>query len=179
MTETKKGSSLVKLVVTLCLISAITAGLLGLVNRITAPNIAAFAAQTAQAAKEEVLKADSYDEVEVPAGHPNVAALYKAGDAGYVANVNIGGSQGNIELMIGVDNDLVVTGVSIIKSAETAGLGAKATEPEWRAQFIGLSAPVAVTNDGGQVQAITASTITSRAVCNAVNAAIAAVAEIA
>ena len=108
-----------------------------------------------------------------------MVALYKAGDAGYVADVIVAGSQGNIELMVGVDPAQVVTGVSIIASAETAGLGAKASDETWRAQFVGLSGNIAVTKDGGQVEAITASTITSRAVCDAVNAALAAVADVA
>ena len=178
MTETKK-TSMAKLVIVLCLISAVIAGLLGLVNHITADKIAELADQTAQAAMQEVLKADSYEEVDVPAGHGEVVALYKAGDAGYVADVIVAGSQGNIELMVGVDPAQVVTGVSIIASAETAGLGAKASDETWRAQFVGLSGNIAVTKDGGQVEAITASTITSRAVCDAVNAALAAVAEVA
>lgn len=177
MTETKK-SSMPKLIITLCLISAITAFLLGLVNHITADKIAALAEQTAQDAMREVLMADSYEELDVPAGHDEVVSLYKAGDAGYVADVIVKGSQGKIELMIGVDNDQVLSGVSIIASAETSGLGAKASEEGWRSQFVGLSAPVAVTKDGGEVEAITASTITSRAVCNACNLAIAAVADI-
>ncbi len=177
MTETKK-TSMARLVIVLCLISAVIAGLLGLVNHITADKIAELAEQTAQAAMEEVLKADSYEEIDVPAGHSEVVSLYKAGDAGYVADVIVAGSQGNIELMIGVDNDKVVTGVSIIASAETAGLGAKASEEDWRAQFIGLSGHIAVDKDGGEVEAITASTITSRAVCDAVNVALETVADI-
>lgn len=177
MTETKK-TSMARLVIVLCLISAVIAGLLGLVNHITADKIAELAEQTAQAAMKEVLDADSYEEIDVPAGHSEVAALYKAGDVGYVADVNVSGSQGNIELMIGIDNDQVVTGVSIIASAETAGLGAKASEENWRAQFVGLSGHVAVTKDGGEVEAITASTITSRAVCDAVNVALETVADI-
>lgn len=178
MTETKKTESMPRLVIVLCLICAIMALFLGLINRLTAPKIAEFAKQTAQAAMEEVLAADSYEEIDVPAGHSEVVSLFKAGDAGYVADVIVSGSQGNIELMIGVDTAQTVTGVSIIASAETAGLGAKASDADWRAQFVGLSGNVAVTNDGGEVEAITASTITSRAVCNAVNVALETVADI-
>ena len=46
-----------------------------------------------------------------------------------------------------------------------------ATEPEWQAQFQGATDEVSVTKDGGTINAITGSTITSRAVCDGVNAA--------
>ena len=51
------------------------------------------------------------------------------------------------------------------------GLGSKDTDPEWQAQFQGATDVVSVTKDGGTINAITGSTITSRAVCDGVNAA--------
>ena len=74
-------------------------------------------------------------------------------------------------MMAGIDNDGNVTGIAIISHSETSGLGSKSTDPEWQAQFKGLNGVVSVTKDGGQVEAITGSTITSRAVCDGVNAA--------
>ena len=50
-------------------------------------------------------------------------------------------------------------------------MGSKATDPEWQAQFAGATDIVSVTKDGGTIEAITGSTITSRAVCDGVNAA--------
>ena len=70
------------------------------------------------------------------------------------------------------------TGVSIVSHAETSGLGANATKEAWRAQFIGKSGTLAVTKDGGEIEALTGATITSRAVTSGVNSAIAAVAEL-
>ena len=56
------------------------------------------------------------------------------------------------------------------------GLGSKASNAEFKDQFPGLTADQAkVTKDGGQINAITGATITSRAVCTAVGAAIEAV----
>ena len=78
-------------------------------------------------------------------------------------------------MMAGVDNDGNVTGIAIISHAETSGLGSKSTDPEWQAQFKGVNGTIGVTKDGYQINAITGSTITSRAVCDGVNAAIAVV----
>ena len=65
-------------------------------------------------------------------------------------------------------------GTSVISHAETPGLGAKMTEPAFYSQFEGknpASFRLSVTKDGGDVDAITASTITSRAFCDAVDRA--------
>ena len=75
-------------------------------------------------------------------------------------------------MMVGVDLEGTVTGISILSLSESPGLGANAKEAWFQDQFVGMTAPVAVEKDGGQVQAITSSTITSRAVSNGVNAAI-------
>ena len=80
-------------------------------------------------------------------------------------------------MMVGVDFDGNVLGISIIKHTETAGLGAVAAATTsageaFRGDFVGQSGSVAVTKDGGQIEAITGATITSRAVCAGVNAAL-------
>ena len=62
--------------------------------------------------------------------------------------------------------------MSVISHAETSGLGSKATDPNWQSQFVGSTEDVSVTKDGGTINAITGSTITSRCVCNGVNAAL-------
>ena len=62
--------------------------------------------------------------------------------------------------------------------SETSGLGTNASKEDWRAQFVGQSGSVAVTKDGGQINAITGATITSRAVSTGVNAALDAVASL-
>ena len=82
------------------------------------------------------------------------------------------GFGGTIDLMVGVDNEGVVTGISVLSLSESPGLGANAKEEWFQEQFVGVTAPVAVTKDGGQIEAITSSTITSRAVSDGVTAAI-------
>ena len=173
----KKEAGPVQLVVTLFLISAICAVLLGLVNNITAGPIAAANEAATNAAMQAVLPADSYEQVEYTGGNALVTAVYKAGDAGYVVQVAPSGFGGNLDVMVGVGADGTCTGVSIISHAETSGLGANATKEDFRAQFVG-KANVAVTKDGGDIAALTGATITSRAVCDGVIAAIEAAASV-
>ena len=127
-----------------------------------------------EAAMEAVLPADAYEPVEYTGGDPLVTAVYKAGDAGYVVQVAPSGFGGVLDVMVGVNADGTCSGVSIISHSETSGLGANATKEDFRNQFVGKS-NVAVTKDGGEIAALTGATITSRTVCDGVNAAITAV----
>ena len=70
--------------------------------------------------------------------------------------------------------DYSITGASVIDHAETSGLGAKITEDDFLASLVGQTEGMAVTKDGGTVNAITAATISSRAMADAGNMAIAA-----
>lgn len=81
------------------------------------------------------------------------------------------GYGGDVGVMVAIDveNDTIF-GMSVTTHAETPGMGAKAKEdPSFVSQFKGKSidSPIKVTNDGGPINAIGGSTITSRAVCNA------------
>jgi Na+-translocating ferredoxin:NAD+ oxidoreductase subunit G len=81
------------------------------------------------------------------------------------------GYGGDVGVMVGIDveNDTIY-GMSVTTHAETPGMGAKAKEdPSFVSQFKGKStdSPIKVTNDGGPINAIGGSTITSRAICNA------------
>lgn len=81
------------------------------------------------------------------------------------------GYGGDVGVMVGIDveNDTIY-GMSVTTHAETPGMGAKAKEdPSFVSQFKGkgIDSPIKVTNDGGSINAIGGSTITSRAVSNA------------
>ena len=159
---TKKEPGMAQLVIILFAISAITALLLGLVNMITAPVIAANNEAKNAAAMAAVLPADNYCEVAYTGDDTSIIAMYQAGDAGYVVEVTPSGFGGEVDLMVGVGSDGTVTGISVITHSETSGLGAKAkTDPEWGKQFIGMSGEVKVSKDGGKVNAplITADTM--------------------
>ena len=160
MTETKKDPGTATLVVVLFLICLVTSLLLGLTNEVTAPFIEANNWKTTQEAMNAVLPADEYTDVtaDYAGGDATVEAVYQAGDAGYVVQVSPPTSfSGNLTIMVGVDSSYACTGISVTSTGETSGLGST----------------VAVTKDGGDINAITGATITSRGVCEAVNSAIA------
>ena len=174
-----KEPGMVQLAVILLAISAVCALMLGLVNLITSEPIRLATEEKTQRAMQEVLPADSYTAVEYDGGAGSIVAnVNQAGDVGYVVEVAPSGFGGVIDMMVGVSSDGTVTGVSIISMSETSGLGTNASKEDWRAQFVGQSGSVAVTKDGGQINAITGATITSRAVSTGVNAALDAVASL-
>ena len=98
--------------------------------------------------------------------------------AGYVVTATSNdGFGGAITVSVGIQSDGTVNGIEFLTLAETAGLGMNAQKPEWKGQFAGKKADVfSVTKDGAssddQINAISGATITTRAVTNAVNAAV-------
>lgn len=85
------------------------------------------------------------------------------------------GFGGPVSLMVGVTSDGVVFNSSVLSQTETPGLGAKCTEPAFADQFKGFNPAekkLAVKKDGGDIDAITASTITSRAYVEAIKTAL-------
>ena len=109
-----------------------------------------------------------------------VSEVYQ-GKNGYAVKTIPEGHGGDITMMVGIDNEGKVMAIDILSCVETAGLGLTvATDtPEgenFRAQFVGSSEFVAVSNDGGTIDAISGATITSRAICDGVNAALECVA---
>jgi len=168
-----------RLALTLLLITSVVAIALAGVNQVTAPKIAALNQQKTQQAIETVLPGGG-EEVAFTDETGLVKAVYQ-GEAGYAVQVAPGGFNGEVSMMIGIDNAGTVLGISIIKQTETAGLGAvcaaaTSAGEQFRGQFAGASGSVAVSKDGGSIDAITGATITSRAVCTGVNAALACIA---
>ena len=167
-----------RLALTLLLITAVVAAALAGVNSITAPAIAELTAQKTQDAIEAVLPGGG-EAVDFPA--TNLVSKVYASDTGYAVEVTPGGFDNTITMMVGVDKSGAVLGISIISHTETAGLGAVAAAgtpagESFRAEFVGASGFLAVTKDGGEIDAITGATITSRAICAGVNAALECVA---
>ena len=83
-----------------------------------------------------------------------------------------GGYGGDLTLMVGVDlinNKL--TGMEAVNHSETPGLGARIEEESFRRQWQGLPTdqPVAITADGGVIDAISGASFTSRAAVNGTN----------
>lgn len=173
MTESKKSpNQVLKLTFVLCLVASLTALVLGLTYMLTKERIDAQSESATAGAYAAVLEADSYDQVDFAiADYPTVNAVYKAGDAGYVVDLTFSGAMGDITAAVGIDTNSAVTGVEIIESAETSGLGSKAAEPEFKDQYLGVAEHVALTSNGGTIEAISGATITSSAVTDAVNTA--------
>ena len=92
----------------------------------------------------------------------------------YAVKSTTNGFGGALTLMVGVLPDGTVYNTSVLEHTETPGLGAKCTEEEshFRTQFKGFKGALKVTKDGGEIDAITASTITSRAFTLAVKQAV-------
>ena len=174
---------IIRLAGTLFLITAIVAACLAGVNAVTAPVIAELNAAKTQQAIETVLPGGFDSMVEDYADATGLVSKVYKGANGYALEVLPGGFDNVITMMVGVDFDGNVLGISIVKHTETAGLGAVAAAStsageSFRGQFVGQSGSVSVTKDGGQIEAITGATITSRAVCVGVQAALDCVANL-
>lgn len=128
--------------------------------------------------------ADIANEMVADAGYKDTIddveeALDKSGETlGYVITVTAkDGSQGSITFSVGIQNDGTVNGYSITSIAETPGLGMKAEEEEFYSQFedknveaFNVVKQTPASDD--EIEAITGSTITSKAMANGCNAAI-------
>ena len=167
-----------KLVLPLFLIIVVVAAALGGINVITEERIADAQKQKVQQAIAQVLP-DSAHLQQIPFSaeeNPLVRSVYAAA-GGYAVEVEPAGFGGGISMMVGIDNNGTVLGISIISHGETAGLGAVAAASTakgeaFRSSFVGLAYPVSVSKDGGEADTITGATITSRAVAEGVNAAL-------
>ena len=170
-----------RLALTLFLITAVVAAVLAGVNSITKPSIEAQNTAKTQNAIAAVLPGGFDEELTSFDNQGGLVSKVYKGANGYALEVLPAGFDNTITMMVGVDNEGKVLGISVVSHTETAGLGAVAAANNskgeaFRGQFVGMSGSVAVTKDGGQVDSITGATITSRAVCTGVNAALACVA---
>ena len=162
---------------TLLLITAIVAACLAGVNAVTKDVIAELNAKATQEAIMAVLPGGFHTEItDFSDATGLVSKIYQGAD-GYAVEVGPSGFDNTITMMVGIDNEGNVLGISVVSHTETAGLGAVAAAGTpagiaFRDQFIGASGSVSVTKDGGQMDAITGATITSRAICVGVNAAL-------
>ena len=169
-----------RLALTLFLITAVVAAVLAGVNSITKPIIEAQNAAKTQNAIAAVLPGGFDEELTSFDNQGGLVSKVYKGANGYALEVLPSGFDNTITMMVGVDNEGKVLGISVVSHTETAGLGAVAAESTskgeaFRGQFVGMSGSVAVSKDGGAIDSITGATITSRAICAGVNAALACV----
>ena len=167
---------------TLLLITAVVAAALAGVNMVTAPIITALNEAKTQAAIVAVLPGGGQP-IDFTDATGLVTNVY-ASDKGYAVQVAPAGFDGTIDMMVGIDTEGKIIGISIISHTETAGLGAVAAAKtsageNFRGQFVGQSGSVGTAKRGtGTLDAITGATITSEAVCVGVNAALDCVANL-
>ena len=157
------------LVLSLTVIAAICAGVLAYVNKLTVEPIA----KADKEKKERAVKAV------MPVGVERIEKAdfcFVGKDAsgnvlGYaVEGVDSGGYGGDIVLMVGFKADRkTVVGYKKIKANETPGFGAELDSQAFSSQFKDrVAQSLKVKKDGGEIEAMTSATITSRAVCKAI-----------
>ena len=179
----KKESTLINMLVALLVIAAVSGGVLGLVYGVTKDTIAEVDQKKNEAAIKAVLplenvtyKADTmqftYEGVNTT--FPcNLAFDANGNFQGAAVKTSEGGFGGKIDMMVGFLADGTIKGTSVLSHAETPGLGANMTG-KFKDQFVDKNPngfKLIVKKDGGDVDAITAATITSRAFSKAVNKA--------
>lgn len=182
-TLSPKAAYYLRIIGTLFVITAVVSILLALVNHLTRPIIDRLAEEKRQAAMAAVLPGEdlSYSPLNITGeGVSDANGVFQGGDLlGYCVQSSANGFGGAIRLMVGIDPNGAVTGVVILSHSETAGLGARAqTDPAFAQQYVGRSGVIGVAPsaaDSDHIQAISGATVTSRAVTEAVNRALAAV----
>lgn len=179
----KKESNLVNMVLALFVVSVVAALALGSVYVVTKKPIALAQKRKQEAAIKAVLPAfDKVKSVKLPDADGHDSLLFNvATKAGKLVGVAIKtytdkGFGGRIEAMIGFLPDGTIYNTSILELKETPGLGAKLqkSKSDFSDQFNGKNPKtfrLKVKKDGGDVDAITAATISSRAFCDAVQRA--------
>lgn len=173
-----KESSFKNMVITLSVICLVCSALLGVVYSVTkAPIEAAELAKINNAIKAVVPECNNNPSEEMMKVEGSVVypAKMVRTIVGYAIKVSASGFSGPLQMMVGFKTDGTIYNTSVISHSETPGLGAKITgEIPTRTQIVGknpASSNLTVTKDGGEIDAITASTITSRGFLRGVDAA--------
>lgn len=179
----KLESSLTNMVVVLTAVTVIAGLLLGYVNQVTLEPIAQANKQALNQAIAVVMP-EGYDNNpgEAPETVEQDGVTYKVYKAtkggefiGAAVEAQSNGFGGSLTILVGFDKDGNIKDYSLLSHSETPGLGSKAAD--WfkegnKGSIIGRNpgeGALTVSKDGGQIDAITASTITSRAFLKAVN----------
>ena len=173
----KLESSLKNMALVLTAISVVAGGALAYVNKVTEGPIAEINAKNLQDGIKKVILGNQGGDLQVE--EPVEAdgyTLYKT-DRGTAVKAVTNGFGGPLEVLVGFDEAGNILGYTILATVETPGLGVKADtwfQKGGKGDIIGKNPgqkELLVTKDGGDIDAITASTITSRAFLNAVNQA--------
>jgi electron transport complex protein RnfG len=179
----KRESSFINMVITLFLVAAVAALALGGVYTVTKEPIAIAKQKKLEAAIKSVLP--EFDTIIAakfadPEGKDSLTFYYAYNDGeeigAAIKTYTMEGFSGRIELMVGLLEDGTINNTAVLAHKETPGLGDKmdAAKSDFPLQFKGKNPAdfkLHVTKDGGNVDAITAATISSRAFCDAIDRA--------
>lgn len=179
----KSESTLKNMILSLTLIALVSSAGLGFVYELTKEPIALSVLNKKLNAIREVVPEftnNPNDEMfRLPTGEGDSLDIFPAKNNGEIVGYAVNsytnnGFSGFISIMAGFKPDGSIIGISVLEQKETPGLGTKMTEPAFREQFTGKDPgefTLKVKKDGGDVDAITAATISSRAFCDAVQRA--------
>lgn len=177
-----KESNFKNMVITLMVVTAVASTALAYINELTKGPIAEAKLKAKLEAIGKVVPAfDNIpsDEVYLIPSDLGDLECYPARSGDQLVGTAIStltkmGFSGLIRIMVGLAPDGTIINTSVLEHAETPGLGTKMTEPKFKNQFVDLNPGVVnmkVGKDGGIIDGITATTITSRAFCDAVQRA--------
>ncbi|MBR7081304.1 MAG: FMN-binding protein [Oscillospiraceae bacterium] len=169
MTKSNKFEEIVKPLIVLIGICLVVSVLLGFTHSITAPIIESSGDAQADQTRAEVLEgATSFTKIKCDTEALGIDSAYKEKSGlGYVITASNKGYGGSVVVMVGIDPNGTVVGLSVDVSTETTGIGSKAGEAEYTDKYIGASGTA-------DVDTISGATKSSSAVKAGVNAALAA-----
>ena len=165
------------MVLVLTVISVVAGGTLAYVNEVTQEPIAEINAKNLQDGIKKVIIGSTDGELKVEEPVEADGYTIYVTDKGTAVKAVANGFGGPIEVLVGFNEAGNILGYTILSTVETPGLGVKADtwfQKGGKGDIIGRNPgekELSVTKDGGEIDAITASTITSRAFLGAVNAA--------
>jgi len=182
----KLESSLTNMVLVLTLVAVIMGGILAYVNHLTEGPIAEQKEKALADGIKAVMVCDDLKVAKTDVVKQNDAkgkemtfTVYQIQDAqgndlGAAVESTTMGFGGDLKVLVGFDTKGTILGYTLLEHAETPGLGAKADQwfqDNMKGDIVGENPaePLTVSKDGGKVDAITASTITSRAFLLAIN----------
>ena len=183
------GKFVLKVAGTLTIIALVVAALLGVVDMVTRDKIDAINVEkTNQALAAVAPEGAEFTPVELSdaavaaaSAYGTLDSMYEMSTGGYAMKIVASGSQGSIEMIVGVDGNKALTGVSVVNHSETGGIGTKVVNNDPNTagtpvldQFIGMSGAGSLVV-GKTVTPISGATVTTKGITAGCNAALAAV----
>lgn len=177
----KKESTFLNMFLTLLIVTALSSLAASAVYQVTKGPIAEVQRKKQEAAIKKVMPGftDLEEQKTVPPQESDSVAVFEGYKDGSEVGIAINaftyqGYSGLIRILVGFEPDGTINNIEVLEQKETPGLGTKMAEPAFKNQFKGKNPEdfkLTVKKDGGDVDAITAATITSRAFCDAVEQA--------